>query len=473
MKMKRLLIAFIGIFLILPLIVNADMGAPMFTQYDVRVTNLEGTDVVDFDNKYVRTLKYDEVWTIVYETIIDGEIYGGSPTEMVKLSDTEMINKEFDKSKLKKEIKKKYFVFDKGAYLYNGPSKLYGKVESELELPIGFEFESEYYDQLWTYVTYNGVSGWVYSYEYKAMSPYDELSSLAISISNYYMEENNKIMTLRDLKMIDSPKTDVESSITIPKYTEFDVKYIYYERPRATYYYITYNGTNGWIKNEIDYNGIEHNIAQKTDKYSFYTLNEDGINLYKDYNSKTNVLKNIPYGTELKVDYVVEMGKGSFALSYLVKYDDEIGWIFIDDNYNNQEIVDTNINFKSYYKVEKELTVYEKPNQESNAIEASIDVGTKILVKYSYTDASENTWFYTEHNNVNGWIKKDNNLEFINDESVEDNQTENITDETTENVNNKLEPLKIVGICAISAIILSLVSYVTILLVNKKKKGLK
>ncbi len=178
-------------------IVKADMGAPSISPYEVRVTKTEGTTLTN-EEKNTKA-PYDTILKVNYEYLENGIMFGevewNKEIYMVKLSDTEVIKQEegnpqnFDREEMK-------YVYKEGAYLYKGPSKIYGKVDGEIMIPVGAKIKVSIRneDEIWAYVTYEGVSGWIYYYKYDDHSPYQEKTSLLSVI-----DEEKEIRVGREL----------------------------------------------------------------------------------------------------------------------------------------------------------------------------------------------------------------------------------------------------------------------------------
>lgn len=338
--MKKNLKKILGILLLLtlfiPCFVKADMGAPMFTQYEVRITNPNGTMALDIDGKEVETIKYDEIIKVVYEKIIENELYVGDYNKLVKFSDTKLVTEDVDLEKFKQGRKQKYYVFDNTNVLYKGPSKTYGKVEPETTLKEGSIVETQYYDQLWAYVEQDGVKGWVYKYTYNFEAPYEEKTGMALSMENYYDRKDNTRKTLNEIKIYKNPK-EKEVVTTIPKDTDFEIIYFYADEPRFPYYYISYNGQEGWIKSEkIEIEGYSFYNMLEHPSYKYIVNNVNGALMYKEYNSTSEVLETIPKNTELDIKYGL-MGHYNFSW-YQVEYNGKIGWVKSENDNNTEEL---------------------------------------------------------------------------------------------------------------------------------------
>lgn len=394
--------------LFIPCFVKADMGAPMMTEYEVRVTNPKGTPALDGEGNEIGKFEYDEIINIKYEKIINDELYGQmwdeetSTYKNVKLSDTKLVTDVIDLEKFKQPRKGRYYVFDDTNVLYKGPSKTYGKVEPETKLKKGTIIEIEYYDDVWGYVEQDGVKGWVYKYTYKNYGPYEEQPGLTQIAKDVYSEnERLSRTTLNEMKLYNSPK-EKEVIGTIPKGTEVEIKYVYNHKPKLSWYYVSFNGKEGWIEtNFIEVEGIYYYDMLFNPNDTYTVNNKDGVSMYKEYNSTSEVLETIPNNTTLNVKYeLVGYGDGW----YQIEYNGKTGWV--NGNDVNGYIEETD------------------PQPEGPTDEAEPEINTP--------------------------------------------DTEDTT--TTGEEKEKLSPKEIIIICISMALVASLTAFVTIKLINKKKE---
>jgi len=350
MKKNNKLI-FLLLILFLPIFVKADMAAPM-SSYEVRISNPEGAETYKWNGETNaptgKKLNYDEVYEVRYEIINNNEMYvdvnkkttnedgSTSYSELIriKLKDTKPLEVKLEDHK--KETKMKYYVFDDSCYLYNGPSQIYGKISPEISLSIGTIIEVEYYDDMWAYVEYNGYKGWVYTYTYRNNE--QEYSGM-VNINNNYREN---IITVKNVVMYKSPKTDEELGVVIPKEETLNVIYTYSMIPRSPIYYVEYNGTRGWIKpieekdnfsEDTNYNqNVITNIAYEYNGTSeFEVINENGVTFYSEINNKNSNIGIIPYKT--KFIPILSIQQEYRSNWYMIEYNGAKGWIY--DNYKD------------------------------------------------------------------------------------------------------------------------------------------
>lgn len=443
-------------------IVKADMGAPSISPYEVRVTKTEGTTLTN-EEKNTKA-PYDTILKVNYEYLENGIMFGevewNKEIYMVKLSDTEVIKQEernpqnFDREEMK-------YVYKEGAYLYKGPSKIYGKVDGEIMIPVGAKIKVSIRneDEIWAYVTYEGVSGWIYYYKYDDHSPYQEKTSLLSVIDE---EKEIPFITSKEIKITKNFQTE-EIITTIPNNLKTSAKFKYYynPNPHTKYYYISWNGVEGWIQNE-NYQAIGYEIKNAT----LYSIKE--IDIYQsDFQTKTN--HTIPANTEVDILYMNNIWyyisyKG--IEGYVKEYNEETESKNFLPSTNTDQFYLENINHNNNYTeaiLKNDIQIY----KEINGVKTDniLTSGEKIKIKYAYyhyQNGFNNVWEYIIADNLSGWIK---NAE----KEILEPETKKETEEKQENITPKKSLKEITIYCVISALILSLVSFVTIRLINKIK----
>lgn len=451
--LKKIIVSLITL-LLLPIVAFADVGAPSFTEYSVRVSNKNGTTVKEWENgKYVdKHIEYDTILkNIVYEEEIDGELYGHSDLGIFKLSDCEPLNKDIDLNKYSKDTGKLY-VYKKGAYLYNGPSKIYGKVDNDVMIPVGETITYTYKDELFAYVDYKGTKGWVYTYQVVDGNPgpYKEGSSLATL-------ENGKIHTVNDATIYINPYKGESTNVVIPKNTDIEYKYVYDYNVFKPSYYVTYKNTSGWIFNTDK----ETVLAKSFNSGLIYTY-EDSLKLCKkamyDCDTYGDV---IPKNTLIPIKYIV----GGYDDLLYVENDEYSGWI---------ETLHEELSYRLSYS--KSVILLENDVEEYSEINGTktdkVLKNGKVSVYDFYILDNENEsvrWFYVPDNKT--WIKVSENsfkfLEEIDDSGIIEDNTET---EKKDDIKTTMPINELIIYILIGAVILSLCVFVIIKLVNKKQE---
>lgn len=184
--MKRIFYLIVGLLLVIPFTVKADMSAPEIKELEVTPKSSSGATIYSFGNyEEIGKLKSGETLKISTENEVKGVIYGCSyeDEKCVKMSEV----KNADKNVKSKEDKAIYVgrVFAKdGAELYEGPSYAYSKTGDTI--PYNAEVRIADLSRgvgTWVYVEYNDISGYVDT----ATSPIGQLFKNKIIIT-----ENNK-----------------------------------------------------------------------------------------------------------------------------------------------------------------------------------------------------------------------------------------------------------------------------------------
>lgn len=477
--MKKIFKAFLMGFLILisPILVKADMGAPMIKEYDVVVTDKNGlkmensSTVIPYDTKVKVTYEYESGGKLLGSVEYNGK-YGEIDLSKVKPFNEKVNYKDYDKL----ETPSKLYVFEKGAYLYKGPSKVYGKVDGNVEIPVGEEVEYQYHDDVWAYVTYKGTSGWVYYYQHSKL--YSDINYPFASIKN-----NGKVLTISDVdSLLKSTNSEETVKADIKAFTEIDYKY-YVNHAKTTYVYIDYKGNKGWLATYSDF-GSSGGALKQSCSYLMVD-NKNGITTYSkpgDINSKTDeVLK---YASEIQLLY-----------SY---YDDDSIWYKINDGkkdlWLNIKASDESDNllfgYDSYdeYTLKEDIELHKNYTNDSEVV-GSVKASEKVRVKYSkylYINKKSEQWGYVEKGDIKGWVlmTKDNfdmdsrkTVALCRDEDIDNDKDKDNDNENKENSSNKKDEkshmsiMTIAGICVAGAVVLSLVVGVTMVIINKKKQG--
>lgn len=420
MKKKFLLL----ILLFIPgCFVKADMGAPLGTSIDLIVSNPEGTyEFTDYQLTRGDLFPYGTILNTnqAYFEIIDGKKYiyaryNEDNYELYLAEDLSIVNEYYDYTKLYSNNKLEKYAF-KDVEMYKGPSKLYGKVGKTIKE--GTTLSSNYYDEIWMYVVVDGVAGWVehYTFYWKDL---DVGESNLASISN-----GLTVYTTRDnIEMYRYPNSDELLDITIPKDVELNLIYSYSLVPSNNFYYVIYNGEAGWIKN---YGNLKSRINKK-----FTVIGEDGVNVYSEVNSDSNVVGKLDYLKEYTAIY--ECNYDKYSMFYYVETDSFSGWIgenrggYVNKNILFDSDKETSNN-KDYLKitVTHDVTLYEKSNMASETI-GFIQKGQTIYYSETKNDEKDRIWYHVvDYNGLSGWITLDNlstNLDIVSVEEAIKNKT--------------------------------------------------
>ncbi|MBR5561553.1 MAG: hypothetical protein IKW12_00205 [Clostridia bacterium] len=513
----------------------ADMDGPAFTNFDVVVTNLLGTYMFSYDLKEVNGfLPKDTVVTINGEYEMDDEEYYSIEYNekygYIKVADTALTEDIYAPEKgYKLDKETKSIVISNGLYMYKGPSEKFEKFGEEI--PVGtvltYRYANAQYDPPWAYVTYNGVSGWVYIYEYGVAfycatlfeedSVYSgDLYVVLDGVRLTNIPENPEYEQYRD----EDEKTGAEYvTKEIPVGTRLEFDNYYYKNAKSIWVYTEYNGVKGWIETDTGGNGGSYNATAIGMNGAYYVWQKDGFPVY----SKAG-------DTSSKV--IGKLEKGDFVQTKYVAYNDE--WLDADDNPNDSIYNETMLVDKSWYGVEidgelgwiysdctdkdegymslmywdfgpintvnKEVNLLSKMAEDSDVI-ATIPANTVVIAiaqtedyilvdydgKMGYVTANslvEKTWEEYEADNYSfddyfaGRKAEETTLPETIAQPTTQAVSEMLTEAETEaekieenTEKNSFTPTQIAIFCGAGAVIIALTAAVTIILINKKKKA--
>lgn len=391
----------------------ADMGAPVIKSYEAIVTNVNGTKPFDMDGK---TGWLEEYGILEYGTKVtvgygyygrDGELHIGSPT----VSNDSWID----------------IVADNGETIF--PCRVDGndltaltkisEAEADLTRPIWARVLNEDGIKI-----YDGMSKYTYS---------------AIGEIPYWTE-----LTIYAPDIVECP-----------------------------WYYTTYNGVSGWICE------LDGDVGYKPYGDEIFTLCETYIE-----NNAGETIGTIPANTRI-TNY---LDCDPWSWSYYTTYNELSG--YINDSYiaypDSRKI-----------KVKDEIYVYDQADFEILVNEKAKIIDTiepDTILSILYTDRYEQVAF-VEYDGKQGWISYNEGIVFEevkqedreitkeleqNDEElsnkvIQDNKavTETVIvedKELDEEITQRISGMQMLILCIIGAVIIALTSFVTILLINKKKK---
>ena len=338
--------------------------------------------------------------------------------------------------------------------------------ETSYKIPKGEKFDEVFYTWIQEYDEKEDDSNIYYYYRVKyndniyyisdknkiAIAPFGDYSSnfLTVSQINIYNDYNGKkVGTI-------SKNKKIKAEYYIQYYNEKEGGWI-------NWFYIKYDNNNYWIKDHIAQEYSENRITVRKS------------NCYESINGTVELT--IPANTTFS-DYYLVSGW------YNIQVNNKYYWIRSEDV--GGEYSDA---VSKCEELEEDVYLYEEVD--NNPTDNIVPKGTKICPKYSYYNskgARTGEWYYIKDKKYEGWISlNDGDLEesqssivkeYTNEEenirdaiSKQDSNEINENDEPDEVVSdNKLSNKEMIIICVLSAIILSLVVFVTIKLLNKKKK---
>lgn len=470
----------IVLFLAISNVCYADYGIPMMNPYEAKIVNQEGATTNSYISSSNSTvIPYGTVVKVQYE--FDGIAfveYNGNSVG-VNLEDITPTNEVFENLELE-EKEKDMYVYREGAYLYNGPSIKYSKVDGEYELPVGTVVHIKSCSDAWGYVEYKGKNGWVYIYTSDQVSPYN----MACSLTEIQKEEYAYYYTLKEITL--NSIVGAEDSIgTIPA-GEHIKSYFYseYPDPHGKTIYIEHNELKGWyIVNASE-------VVQDYSSFTNYTaITDKDIELYSDINYEdfdykfSNVVGKIPAKKEAKIIYETVDNYVNYA--YL-EYNGIAGWtsdntsISESKRFWNKEIVKLKqdckvINFETMEETGEVLLAGETfdvkyrvyPNESTSFIVYCLEKnGKNAWVAMTYNESIEHfettfqDFVYDDLEKVD--LSKIVNIEEKVEETNDLNEENNVV--ANNSTNNEFRN------CILIASVIAVVAIVITIILNKKRK---
>lgn len=380
-KIKYLILMIIFI----PALVKADMGAPMLGELEAVVSNPAGATCKDG-----KKIDYGKTVILLYNSVDDGTEYYSISVKNekvgceVKAKDISPI--EYDLNKLKHDYELVKYAY-KETKMYNGPLDAYGEIE-EVTIPAGTILKSQYYTDLYMYVTYNGTSGWVYYY------PYLWKNNTGSTLADIGATSRQGSYTAKDMMLYDNPFNGKELNTIVPADTKINLKYIYTSSPGEYGLYVTYNGIDGWIVNTEDINGIKYEID-----ISIY-VTSDELNIYNSFDKGAKAIGKLSKNQEYNAKYIIQRGHGNGYL--YIKTDNLSGWVMDSSKYAISDDFE--------YPLNGDYTVYKSFSTNSELL-GNIRLNGKIKIKYHYYkynndthEMSDNFYYIENINGMTGWI---------------------------------------------------------------------
>lgn len=508
----------------------ADMDGPSFANFDVIVTNPLGTYMYNYNMDEVKGyLIKDTVVTINGEyEFEDEEYYSIEYNEnhgYIKVADTALTEETFPPERgVKLEKETKSIVISDGLYMHKGPSEKFEKVGEKIAVGtvLTYQYVDNGFNPPWAYVTYKGVSGWVYVYEYGesyyCATPFEEdteyTGSLYVVLEGVRltdMPENPEYEQWRE----EADRTGVKYvTKEIPVGTKLELADYYYKNAKSIWVYTEYNGVKGWLETDTYYNGAMYNATATGMSGAYYVWQEDGLPVYsKAGDTSSEIIGKLEKGTFVETNYIAINEKviqededytdgidvetiWEYASWYGVEIDGKQGWIFINHNTDDKSAVSAG-DIRLNKTKNKEINLRKEVAKDSEAI-AVIPAGSDIIT-LGYGDEC----ILVDYEGKLGFIPEDSIVEKDWEEYEADNysaddyfagrkaeettlpettaqpttqavsetQTEAETETTEKAEANGFTPAQIAIFCGAGAVILALTAAVTIILINKKKKA--
>lgn len=349
-----------------------------------------------------------------------------------------------------------YYIYDDGKYKEVGKLK-YGET---IKIDYEFEFDGEIYG--------NTNLGNIKVKDVLIINDNFDMSDEYVNKPNVYYYSNSingTVLANKGIKMHNGPASGFSSvGEIIPKGTELKFIYKYMD----SWYYVEYKGTKGWI------NGYSGNIGFASNS-KYITPKEVQI---IDNNKVVGI---IPENTIINNYYELDVWNRN---KIYVTYNNISGYVYTNKlGYIERE---SNAQFFSEIISKIDRNLYETASTKSTILNSDIKDTEEIRVVATIGDHLP-IWNYIEYKGTYGWVRNiayDEDFDKTEIEIIDDNPTapeiigdiekkeEQTKEETKEETKTtkKFTAEQIILLSIGSAVVISLTAFVTIILVNKKKK---
>lgn len=462
--MKKFL--FLLVIFLTPMFVLADASGPTIIQYKAVVTNPNGVKTDDGTIPYNAEVtvenEYDTEAFVLYCEKGKDDCLSGN----IKLSDIMPLEKEIIPTGKEKQDGESNIVSHKstivvlakqGAKLRKGPASAFE--EYDVVVPYNASVKVTYIVS--SYAERHSTSPWYYVNDGKYKGWIDN----TYSSNNHIIEKTDDLVVFKSTKL----KDDNGNSLTTFS-SETILKNVYYDENNYAFYM---NQNGKWGK-------LEGYFAKVANYYGVTTKKTNIIS------SSEKVIETLPLGTSIKVLSNREAINDK-VYSY-VEYNNKKGFVLSDDFISVQNDVNNN-QIKLINNSELHEYLYDPEDDYyyvGENVVANIPKDT-LLTAYSKYDGGEIEWYLVAYNNKIGFIKTSNAKIIKNTTNPTPTETPTVTPEVTPGVDEvtttptpsdepKSEPHykneksdNLIIYCLIGALIVSLTSIVSILLINKRK----
>ena len=449
--MKKFIIILFTLFICCNL-VKADCGFLSYTNYEVIVSNENGAVIYEeVDNGYKKTneiipyntklkvdsdnMKLDNDYILhVYS---EDEKYGGN----VKASDLQNIN---DYKKEKKTLEKSEYYTYEDTEVRSGPGILYdivGIIKADTNVYFEKNINLDGINSgAWKYISDGNIGGYIYFDTCSGNLPI-KLGKLIKNKNDYYYIGND------------------DYGIGLKRYDKVNIKYVVYDYGHHKSYYVEFNNKNLLIEEEFIVEKFERELI-------FLSLDNEYTELFDINDKSLNKSVHLKIGQKYKIKYrnVIE----SFD-NYYIEVDGKMYIVVYNLYFQDNDLVvyDENKIYNIEYKGKK--------------IEAY-----KILNRYDDSEYDNTEYYNSKYGIINlDEENEEDNKEEENESIIDNNQNNNTPDD---NINNDIEnnvsdenenkddeiitgvsSKQYVTWCLIGSIILSAISEILILVLNKSK----
>ncbi len=372
-----------------------------------------------------------------------------------------------------------------GAEYFDYTGNVVGKLNYGDVITVRYEFKDSNTNELTAdFKLPDDTEYTMYTIKMKDIKPIEgKVENLEITEKN-----KNELIILKEggIELSKGPAYVYEKTgVIIPKGTKIDGYRSKDENSGLPWYYITYNGTTGWICE------LDGAIGKEKEYKDLELLTPRTTNIYKNPNytqSVTQIPANVLITDLLQID--------PWSQGYYVTYEGKSGYLSMGDCASNFPWLDGDKTYE--YEVNyPEVKLYKEASTKSEVLIDHIPEGE--ILKYSYSDDVRAVgWLYTTYKNINGWVfyveegfdyrdylyyqDSENNFEeeLLDNENVieeienkvEENldTNENVTEVSKENASTITSATQMVILCAMWGLTIFVTSIVTIALVNRKKK---
>lgn len=376
----------------------ADMGPPVFYNFEVLVSNPDGAKAIDTDRDIVvpyqtkltvtGEYKDDVTGLYLYYVEYEGEYFCISSDDAAKSEPKVGIGK----AKKLRDVCERVVLNEDGVPLRDGPSESYDEVAT---IPYGVEFKSQYssseYEPAWIFVSYKDNSGWVYVYP-----DAEGIAGVNSNSRTNYVEIIEEGYYLYD---------EYDNKTEIPSGTKLNYRY-YNTRTGAVY--VEYNGVKGWLDrgywNTDD--GHVFDVVRGVD-YGMYT-NTSSVELYDEpyvdgYSSEPDVSTTVPAGKFVYITKATTSYYNDDSVDwYFAEYNGKSGWF---KNEYSENVIDPVYVFimERTGTATEDITVYSEPSDSSKEI-GTINSGSNITYLPGSYCEDFGYYFLVECNGQYGWI---------------------------------------------------------------------
>lgn len=378
--MKKIIKSLILVVLLMPVIVKADMSPPYLGEMEAIISNENGAISESGEKlEYGQKVKLENIYiTDKYYSVS----LANNPQKTYKILIEDLSPLKFNIEDFKREYYIRRYAY-KDTKMYLGPAAYYDEIEG-IEIPAGTVLNSNYYSDLYMYVTYNGVSGWVYSYN-SARFGYlnkDKTKGTLVEFSDL----TTKMYSYEKIELLNEPVDGQKTGQTIPMDAELNIKYVFDE-----YLYVEHKGNEGWV----------HNDSVKAEDNRQLYITQNKINVYDSPFEDAKIIGTLTKDQQINTKYIMYTPSRVGLEWFYVKNNEIEGWVSFN-TYVEKNLV---ISFDDFYEFDGTYKVYKSSSDDSEVI-GNVQLQGKYKVKYRYYGGENlDAMAYIENiNGISGWI---------------------------------------------------------------------